>query len=1157
MGLSLRNFGRKLGDVLGGVERQINPFDKGATYSNPHPVPNPASSSIAQRLASIPNTRLRGVEEVYNAFHKNASAPITLGSFSHKVPLLGNALRFGEQPNQSVGAFTKDIFKAGSHYAPYVAPVDAPILKGASFGARAVNRFIPVATTQVVADVAGGERNPRKLAINALESGAFNVGVQEIPNVVRGIKGNPILASEAGRARLPKISLSQEEVATGKALGMTPKQILKAKAEMVTPSIPRPSVKAVKQANKTALKSAVAPPPERLNITGKVTKDPRVKSLLTKISQGRSAASAEEALTAAKISQAARKAKVKVDQAFIDRYQAGKLLDSEKALGQTIRETTDPIFKTQQILSPDIQYRKNYVPQSYAQPSETVTEATRRLQLQTGARNPRAFETYAEAGKFGLTPKYQDLSQMIGRNAGEARRALGNKEVIEQGLKEGLFDVTPGRGWTPVEGFFDKGNNQIYAQKQLADTINGALQGGTSGLNKAIHTAAELAGKQQDVVLAGGYKQYNFFTFSQGVRDTTRNIGTALTGHPVRAVQQEAHLITDFLRSGSQNRTAQRFVQNSDFVKDLANEGLPLSFQTSLTDFGKGGLGKTWGKLFHNATFSRYLPNRMLSTAQEIYTTGVSKGLDHSQAIKLAANTTKQYMGLVDQIARGRSNATQDALGVVAFAPKYREGIINSLAHAIKSLSPTTFGDKSLKASRELAVGMIATTIGIDQLNRKLNGHGILENRKGQELSLQIPYGDKDSRGNQPVINIPIMPGYATVPRAIFGALKALKEGDIKQFTAETSKLASMPLQTVGRVLGNQDYFSRPIYTSQKIAEEEGIAPDSAGTAARKIATYVGGQLLPSYGRGVLDVAQGKPAIQGIAQGAELPLRFGKVLNPETQTYFDNRDKFTKSLNKNEQVLFNKLNPQKKNAVGGNIKPQKTPLTKASDYGDLVANPDFTKKYQAYQQSQPSHDPLWDLNPNDLRSYMQAQIISKNDPGGDSSTTRQLYARLPKDFFTKREQYFADLQSQGVNLPPQTSQKPQMPDNLVAFSERYHNLPYGTGQRSAALRSPEGQAYIAYLNQNRIYNNQERADLGLPPLEDSSNQYSYGGGGSSGRTSGRKRKNYVSSPYRYAVSLKAGGQAPSVKVSAKSTGAPKGRAKASSKPKVSIRKSLV
>lgn len=38
MGLSLRNIGRKITDFAGGVERQLNPFDNGATYSNPGPV---------------------------------------------------------------------------------------------------------------------------------------------------------------------------------------------------------------------------------------------------------------------------------------------------------------------------------------------------------------------------------------------------------------------------------------------------------------------------------------------------------------------------------------------------------------------------------------------------------------------------------------------------------------------------------------------------------------------------------------------------------------------------------------------------------------------------------------------------------------------------------------------------------------------------------------------------------------------------------------------------------------------------------------------------------------------------------------------------------------------------------------------------------------
>jgi hypothetical protein len=50
MGLSLKSLGKKIGDVLGGVERQVNPFDHGATYSNPHPQQPPVSQSVLQSV---------------------------------------------------------------------------------------------------------------------------------------------------------------------------------------------------------------------------------------------------------------------------------------------------------------------------------------------------------------------------------------------------------------------------------------------------------------------------------------------------------------------------------------------------------------------------------------------------------------------------------------------------------------------------------------------------------------------------------------------------------------------------------------------------------------------------------------------------------------------------------------------------------------------------------------------------------------------------------------------------------------------------------------------------------------------------------------------------------------------------------------------------
>jgi hypothetical protein len=46
--MNLRNITHKIGDLLGGVERQLNPLDHGATYANPNPAPPPAQTQAPQ-----------------------------------------------------------------------------------------------------------------------------------------------------------------------------------------------------------------------------------------------------------------------------------------------------------------------------------------------------------------------------------------------------------------------------------------------------------------------------------------------------------------------------------------------------------------------------------------------------------------------------------------------------------------------------------------------------------------------------------------------------------------------------------------------------------------------------------------------------------------------------------------------------------------------------------------------------------------------------------------------------------------------------------------------------------------------------------------------------------------------------------------------------
>lgn len=906
-------------------------------------------------------------------------------------------------------------------------------------------------------------------------------------------------------------------------------------------------------------------PKPRVELAGNPVKDPRMKEILSKISNARTGANVEESLVANSVRQKAQELGVKVDRGFIDRYQAGKLTgEAEKQLGNFVKETTDKIFSTQKELTPDIVYRKNYVPQSYAQPEDVVRQATKTLQTRTGAAQPRQFNTYAEAGEYGLSPKYQTLDQMIGRNAAEAQRALGNRTAIDTGLKTGIFDTTGAKGWTPVEGFFDRTGNQIYAQKRVADIINGTLQETTSGVGKVARVGRKIASTQQDIALAGGYKQYNFFTFSQGVRDTARNVGTGLTGHPIEAVKQESHLIQDFFRSGSIDRTAKRFTDNADFIRDLANEGLPLTPQSSLTE------SSVWGKLFHNATFDRYLPNRMLSTAQEMYARSVGE-VGHDAAIKLAAKNTKTLLGLTDEIAIGRSKLSSDIMGSTLFAPRYREGIINSLGHAIQSVvDPRTWAKNSgYRGSRELAAGMLATAVAYDALNKKLSGHHMWENRKGQELSLEIPTGGKDKKGRQPVINIPFMPGFATVPRAIFGMIQAATRGDITSskpgepsVLSEASKLASMPLQTAGRILANQDYFGNPIYTSPNVAKEQGVKSDKPAVALAKIGSYAFGQSIPSYGRGVQSVLQGKPAIQGIAQAAEAPVRFGNRPNPDTTAYFETRDSTYNKLNPNQKAVFDSLFPDKKNIFGDEIK-ETNPNDRITKASTLKGNPEVFKAVadmykQLAQRTGQVIDPVYNLDWNKAQNVLWARSLA---PGESSETKQELLYNQPwyPKFKAQETKFYNALEKKlgkkddPYNYPKETAQ-------INKLQETYFKLPKNTGQRTDFITAhPE---LTKYWDKHRDAVNRHRIALGLTPLKDEiafkknySRSYRRGGGGG-GRGSSNRMP--AGSPYKYAISLNAGGAPAHPKVTARKAKLGKAKvASTSSNPKVSIKKSLV
>jgi hypothetical protein len=239
-----------IGDKAKRLEAQVNPFDHGATYSNPNPQPpqqnqpaRPAGPGLSQRVANflggIPNVHLNGLTDIRDLWNgsyidrANARAagepvapvnPVTIGDVGHHIPLLKQGIDFANRqdannPNGNPVDFIKDfvpsIFKTGAHYAPYAVPEAGIVKAGEGAGiatrlaAKGANNFVPAAGASVLDQVVEGNRNPGDIAKNAAVTGLVNAGLSELPMVRNVLKrpgeGLPVVPEPrpAGVTELP------------------------------------------------------------------------------------------------------------------------------------------------------------------------------------------------------------------------------------------------------------------------------------------------------------------------------------------------------------------------------------------------------------------------------------------------------------------------------------------------------------------------------------------------------------------------------------------------------------------------------------------------------------------------------------------------------------------------------------------------------------------------------------------------------------------------------------------------------------------------------------------------------------------------------------------------------------------------------------------
>lgn len=589
-------------------------------------------------------------------------------------------------------------------------------------------------------------------------------------------------------------------------------------------------------------------------------------------------------------------------------YEVGKPTKYTKE----IKTAFDSLFNEAKARGLDTEYRENYLPHVYSEDAKeiaqkvqkflteskgmTVEEAAayvdgqklapsqaRRLALTPFFDKERTFPTYEVAMQYGLTPKFTHPDQLVAYYREQLERALANRQLINSLIdKNKLLTVEDApNSWKAVDlSFSPRG---YYAEPKLARTLNALFNDpAAKDFGQRFFTGAAKTSKfLQEMALSGGVPNtnINFYSIGQAIKDITAGKFSSATA---------------WFRANFNDASVRFLKSNQDIIDKMADNGIDLSsnitsyknaYKNIVQHDNESFLKKTYSivgekfdKLFNEKTFNSYMPQVQVQLFKSVYEKAIADKLPEDVASKLAGDTTKAFYGIIDK--QGRAAPTENVISSVFFAPKFREGIVNTLFNTVKSVT-SELKNPVFRNNRKLFAGMVVTYAMYNALNKKLNGNYMWQNPAGHETALRIP-GKGDN-----VSYIEFMPSFLSFARNIFSGGLAVAKGDLPTAESKFSSLLSMPIQIMTQVFTNKDYFGNPIYNDT----------DSHAQQIGKIAAYMGLQTTHPYVQQAVRTVQGKqPLYQAITNAFEIPIKYSTLSTEQKTQYYNMLDQHSQDL---------------------------------------------------------------------------------------------------------------------------------------------------------------------------------------------------------------------------------------------------------------------
>jgi len=878
---------------------------------------------------------------------------------------------------------------------------------------------------------------------------------------------------------------TQEELSAGKALGMSPTDVAKAKADYLAnqqPVVAKPEAtrtpREVSAAIKTELAGQTPLAPKDVNTAANP-----IKIDIPSVAQGDYAKARSNGQLASKPVEFSGTRWQESMRKLSKDEKANFWKSVENPNARLSPQVKDAIAKwndvsnrahaTSQALGGNTNFVKDYGLHPWDKSGWTIdTPGGNGSGMFTGLNNmSRKYQTIAEGEAKGLKLGADPVKE------GNAYISAASSRLRKEALIKGLSEADAGQATKPHT--IDFGYGKTVALSDLGRKESKGV----------------LPNPKSDNALLNGYRKVNRGA-KEGILSASQfhtiNVGglraaptLIAEGHPIAAIKGLYGMARDALGTGSSERRMNAALKDG-MVEKASRIGMPYGasdYATTGQIVGRGGIGE-------HTVFGKQMPAMhdqvVRSVVADLQKKGIS--LDSPQA-RQAGLVGNKLMGFINTEVQNLDPKVQRALGDLAFAPQFTRSGFELFKDAGKG------GVGGSYARRGIAANVVASTAVIA-------GVGALMGQKSDNVrdSLlralvdpAIATPNQDSKGNTIKLKTP---GTLTSNVAKVLGIKLVRQsdghlgvswnpGNLPSTVADymRSHLAVVPATGL-KLATNQNYANKPMYDPN--------AP--AGTQAIQAGTTVAQGLLPISLQGALNTnavkshlpqaAQdvlnanapgGNPLVKSLLSSIGATPTTDKTVGKGLQTdqYFSALDQAKKGLNSQEQAALQIYAGSKKNPVTGKYDVQPNVNDTSAKAKTLLQNPKVIDNLVTMNQKLAGQgqkvDPLWQLPTDQITKVLQYQSM----PPGSADKTHWMAQN--KDWYTPltaaRSNFFNTLPAGDPNKPAQPIEYPTATPAVAQKQQTFFALPDATSRAKYIASNPDLQQQldnqVAYTNKLR------------------------------------------------------------------------------------------